>query len=188
MRSATSTTAPRSSDAIATAWPIGPAPSTSTCSPAATRPRATVRTAIEVGSMNAVSRASRPSTAKVWAAGTTRRSCSAPSLWMPIRLMRSQAFSRPIAQAWHSPHADSGHTATRRPGARPGGQSSPAASTMAENSCPCTRGNAPAEVPVEVVEVRSAEADRLGSHEQLAGPRPGRLGDLGHAHGVRPAS
>ena len=57
-RSASSTLAPRSSAAIATAWPIGPAPSTSTRSPAATRPRLTVRTAIDIGSMNAVRRAS----------------------------------------------------------------------------------------------------------------------------------
>ena len=54
------TAAPRSSAAIATACPIGPAPSTSTRSPAATRPRTTVRTAIDMGSMKAVSRASVP--------------------------------------------------------------------------------------------------------------------------------
>ena len=57
-----------------------------------------------------------------------------------MRLMRSHALSRPSRQAWQVPQATTGQTATRWPGASAGGQSGPTSSTIAENSCPWTRG------------------------------------------------
>ena len=72
--------------------------------------------------------------------GIERRSWSAPSRWMPISSMRSQALPRPSRQAWQLPQAITGQTATRWPAASPGGQSGPTSSTIAENSCPWMRG------------------------------------------------
>ena len=91
-----STAAPRSPAARQTAWPIGPAPRTTTRSSALTRARTTVRTPIEVGSTKAVTAGAMSPTAKTCAAGTTRRSCSAPSTWAPMIAMFAHTFSRPM--------------------------------------------------------------------------------------------
>ena len=85
--STSSTDAPRSMAASASACPIGPAPRTTTCSPSATRPRTTARTAIETGSISAASAGSWSPTGNTCAAGTSSCSWSAPSRCTPTRLM-----------------------------------------------------------------------------------------------------
>ena len=94
--SAISTVAPRSPAARQTAWPIGPAPRTTTRSPASTRARTTARTPIEVGSTKAVTAGAMSPTAKTCEAGTRRRSCSAPSTWAPMIAMFAHTFWRPM--------------------------------------------------------------------------------------------
>jgi AraC-like DNA-binding protein len=72
--------------------PIGPAPSTTTVSSAATAPRSSARTAIDIGSQNAVTAGSRSPPSNTWAAPTAGRAiesiCSAWGITNPDHLSR----------------------------------------------------------------------------------------------------
>ena len=75
---------------------MGPAPSTSTRSPAATCPRSIARTPIDSGSASAAIAALSTLVANACASGIRSSSWRPPSSWIPIRLKLSQALPRPI--------------------------------------------------------------------------------------------
>ena len=64
----------------------------------AIRARTIARTAIETGSIRAETAGSRSPTGNTWSAGTRTRSCSAPSRWIPTRLMFEHTLRRPMRQ------------------------------------------------------------------------------------------
>ena len=73
----------------------------------------------------------------------------------------------------------SGHSATRCPTRRPGSQPSPSASTVAETSWPCTRGNARRLPPRSGRRRRSGSPSRRGRPRRVArssSPTPGSPG------------
>ena len=140
--SSTSTSAPRSAAARAAAAPIGPAPSTTTCSPAATRPRLTAWTETATGSMSEACRAERSGVAtrfdrrhdEVLLQGAVVVDADDPQVGAHVRPSVAARVARP--------HGSIGHIATRSPGwkSEPAGST---CSTTAENSWPMIRGSSP---------------------------------------------
>ena len=127
------------------------------------------------------------STGKACVAGTARRSCSAPSVWMPIRLMRSQALSRPSRQAWqvaardHRPDRDA--LARGEPGRAVGPDVLDDRRELVALDARVQLVVADrAHVAVEVVEVGAAEPDRLRPHDDVAGLRRAGLRDVDDLH------
>ena len=120
-------------------------------------------------------------------AGTDRSSRSAPSEWIPMRLMRSHALSRPSRQAWQVPQATTGQTATRWPGASAGRAVGP---DVLDDRRELVSLDARVQlvvrnrshVAVEVVEVGAAEPDGLGPQDDVAGLRRAGLGDVDDLH------
>ena len=120
-------------------------------------------------------------------AGTERSSRSAPSEWIPIRLMRSHALSRPSRQAWQVPHATTGQTATRWPGCERRRAVGPDVlddrrELVALDARIQLVVRDRSHVAVEVVEVGAAEPDGLGAQDDVAGLRRAGLGDVDDLH------
>ena len=157
--------------------PIGPAPKTTTFSPVATRPRTTARTAMETGSTSAASDASWPPTGNTCDAGRSSRSWSAPSRWIPIRLMLAHTLLPPDPARIAVPARDERPDRDALPGPEAGRAVRPDRLEDARRLVPLDARVEPraldrAEVAGEVVEVRSAEADRLRPDDTSPGPGP----------------
>src|SRR6266705_2690835 len=93
-----STRAPAWVAATRVARPIGPAPNTTTCSPARSRPRASACTATEAGSTKHALSGSRSAVPKTRPAGTSSRSARPPSRCTPTSRNLTQTLGRLLRQ------------------------------------------------------------------------------------------
>ena len=113
-----STRAPRSAAPSRTAWPMGPAPNTTTVSCAVMPLRAIACKPMDIGSTRAANSRRHVAVGYSSDALTARRSARAPSIWAPYVRIRRQQLPRPRRQGRHSPHISRGSTATRSTDAR----------------------------------------------------------------------
>ncbi len=135
-----STRAPACWATMAMSWPIGPPPTTTTCSSGCTRARRTSCTATATGSTRAArSRARSSGRATSNSAGTFHDVCIDPGESTPMTSRSWQMCVNPRVQAGQFPQARVGITVTGCP-IRQSGTSSPTAAIRPDISCPITAG------------------------------------------------
>ena len=179
-RSIISTSAPRSRATTHTAWPIGPAPSTTARSPGRIAARLTARTAIDTGSASAAMRRI------VGGSETPGPGCRQPLLQPPVDVdpdqLKPVARVRPldaarVAVAARAQRVHGNPLPDRQLGPAP----SPTATIVGRHLVALHAGElGPAgrlrELAGVEVEVRAAQADRLGRQQHLARPGLARIG------------